>query len=376
MIVVVGEFLAEGTINTNLLAHEYFHVLQGKLSNHSRLATPRWLFEGSAVYEAMVYLGVWERYRLGALLRSANYDAGLKDLERFERLEAPHAYGLGALGSEWLAQQAGGNSQVKYWQSLGGSATWGAAFESAFGVAADEFYEAFEAHFERTLSELPIARLAGTVLGPGREPLQGIVVVAQGTDYYNTSSIETGRDGTFNLHVHDGPIELKIYARPAGIWRHVGWYGEGGLATDRSQVTTIEVDGADVTGIGIRLPADPTDLPEARIPRVRGTALGPDGEPAAGVGVWVWGGSTDNSKFGGVSSDGTFDLDHQNGTFTLRVYSLEDGVWRHIGWYGEGGFTADRDSATVIEVDGADATGIEIRLPADPADPADLPTVR
>ncbi len=155
--------------------------------------------------------------------------------------------------------------------------------------------------------------------------------------------------------------------------RHIGWYGEGGFTTDRSQVTTIEVDGADVSGIEIRLPADPAEVPTVIIPRVQGTVLGPDGEPATGIGLWLWGGSTDNSKFEGNSSDGTFDLEHQNGTFTLRVYSLEDGVWRHIGWYGEGGFTADRDSATVIEVDGADVTGIEMRLPADPAD---LSTVR
>ena len=185
---------------------------------------------------------------------------------------------------------------------------------------------------------------------------------------------ETDRDGAFDLHVLDGAHTIRIFVREAGIWRHVGWYGEDGFATDRSRATMIEVDGADVSGIEIRLPADPADLTAVEVPRVQGTVLGPDGEPLEGIGLWVWGGSTDNSKFGGSSSDGRFDLDHQNGTFTLRVYSLEDGVWRHIGWYGgETGFTTDREQATVIEIDGGDITGIEIRLPADPAD---LPTVR
>ena len=109
------------------------------------------------------------------------------------------------------------------------------------------------------------------------------------------------------------------------------------------------------------------------LPKVRGTVLGPDGPPAERIGLWLWGGSNDSSKFGGISADGTFDLAHQSGTYVIRVYVWRDAAWDHIGWYGDDtGFTTDREQATEIEVDDATVTGIEIRLPADPAD---LPTV-
>ena len=185
--------------------------------------------------------------------------------------------------------------------------------------------------------------------------------------------VETPSAGTFELYLQGGTHRIEIHVKEGGSWRHVGWYGEGGFVTDPGRVTMIEVNGTDTSGIEIRLPAAPADIPTVVIPHVQGTVLGPDGEPATGIGLWLWGESTENSKFGGSSSDGTFDLDHQNGTFTLRVYTWKDEVWHQVGWYGgPTGFTTDRTQAAEIEVDGADVTGIEIRLPADFAD---LPTI-
>ena len=372
-IFLAGRYFSSG-VNSLILSHEYFHVLQGELSENSPIATPRWLVEGSAVYESMLYSGVWERYRPAAVVLSANNDGALRDLEQFDLADAPHAYGLGALASEWLAEQTGGNPQVKYWQLLAGSATWEEAFESAFGIAVDESYEAFEEHLEEVLSELATGRVEGIVLGPGSEALPGIGIGIRGTGFYKRWFIETDRVGTFDLHVLDGMFRIRIYTRDAsGTLRHIGWYGEGGFTTDIGQATVIEVDGTDVTGIEIRLPGDPADLPTARIPRVQGTVGRSDGEPAEGIRVWVWGSSTEDSKFSRISANGTFDIDHQNGTFTIRVYILRDGVIHQIGWYGgEDGFTTDREQATVIEVDGADVTGIEIHLPVDFVD---LPTI-
>ena len=364
VVLIIGDFVAEGVINDTLLAHEYFHVVQGRLSNNTWTTNPRWLREGSAVYESMLYTGAWERYRRGALLRSANYDDGLSELEQFERAEAPHGYALGALGSEWLAQHAGRDAQLSYWRSLARSATWAAAFESAFGLAPREFYGAFEEHFERTLSELGAARISGTVLGPAGEPLRGVVVQAQGPDFYDTSSVETGRDGAFRLHVRNGVHRIKVYARDAGgLWNHVGWYGAGGFATDRGRATTIEIDGSDVGGIEVRLPATPANLPKARPPRIQGTVVGPGGEPIEGIGVWLRGESDADHKLGRTAADGTFDIEHQSGAFRIKIHIWREALWHDIGWYGEGGFTANEEEATRIEVGGEDVTGIQIRLP-------------
>ena len=379
VLIVVGHSVTTGSVNSTLLFHEYFHILQVSLANRSVNSnfdmTPRWLVEGSAGYESILSREFWASYRDRSIVRFADYDGQLRDLEDYDEwqeVQSRFGYGLGAIASEWLAQQAGVSSQVDYWRLLATSATWQDAFAAAFGMTVGDFHEAFEEHRSKLLAQVPAGRVQGSVLGPDGVSLQGIGVLVGREGTLDTWLAETDRDGAFDLHVLDGAHTIRIFVREAGTWRHVGWYGEDGFATDRSRATMIEVDGADVSGIEIRLPADPADLTAVEVPRVQGTVLGPDGEPLEGIGLWVWGGSTDNSKFGGSSSDGRFDLDHQNGTFTLRVYSLEDGVWRHIGWYGgETGFTTDREQATVIEIDGGDITGIEIRLPSDPAD---LPT--
>ena len=364
-----------GITNPLLLAHEYFHVLQKYLSDNTTIVSPRWLVEGSAVYESMVYYyGNYDGYRKAAVSVGANLEGSLRDLEHFDQTDLQYMYALGSLASEWLLEELGKTSQVDYWKALAESTTWEAAFSSAFGMTADDFYEAFEQHVAALIAELPVGRAGGVVLGPGGEPVDGIGVRVEAEETLSTWFAETTQDGTFDLHVLTGTHTIKLFVREGSSWRHVGWYGgDDGFTTDVGQATVLDVDDGDVVDIQIRLPANPADLREAQIPRVQGTVLGPGGEPATGIGLWLWGGSTDNSKFAGNSSDGTFDLDHQNGTFTLRIYTLEDGAWRQIGWYGgERGFTADFDQATAIEVDGTDVTGIEIRLPALPAD---LPTI-
>ena len=154
-----------------------------------------------------------------------------------------------------------------------------------------------------------------------------------------------------------------VYIWEDAAWRQIGWYGgETGFTADEEQATVIEVDGAGVSGIEIRLPG-----------RIRGTVRTPDGAPAEGIALWLWDTLTDNNQFVGGSPDGTFQIVYGDGTFTLRVYILRDERWHHTGYYGgEDGFTTDEEQAAVITVDGADVSGIEIRLPAAPAD---LPTI-
>ena len=206
-------------------------------------------------------------------------------------------------------------------------------------------------------------RIQGTVLGPDGKPARGIAVWLWGESTDDSKFAPVTADGTFDIHHQNGTftIEVWIWQDPGG--RQIGWYGgEGGFTADREQATVLVVDGADVTDIEIRLP-----------PGVRGTVLDSDGEPVTGIGLWSWDGSRYSSKFGQSDTDGTFYIVHQNGTVTLRVEVRKDDAWHHIGWYGEGGFTTDRKQATPIKIDGADVTGVEVRLPVDFAATA-LPT--
>ena len=50
---------------------------------------------------------------------------------------------LGFLAGEWLAERAGERSLFEYYRLLPSSRSWQAAFEGAFGIAVDDFYNAF-----------------------------------------------------------------------------------------------------------------------------------------------------------------------------------------------------------------------------------------
>ena len=268
-ILIVGHSVVTGTVNSTLLSHEYFHILQRALANVSANSnfdrTPHWLIEGSATYEGILSQGrgFWaDSYRDGAIVRTANFDGRLRDLDRYNALVG---YSPGAIASELLTQLAGESSQVDFWRLLETSATWQDAFASAFGVSVDDFHEDFEEHRWNLLAQLPAGQVQGTVLGPDGASLQGIgVLVGREVGREGAPDASFGRtdpDGAFDLHVLDGALTIRVYIQRAG-WHHIGWYSsEDGFTTDPAQATEIELDAADVTGIKIRLPADFANLP-------------------------------------------------------------------------------------------------------------------
>ena len=262
-LVIVGHSVVTGRVNSTLLSHEYFHILQRALANVSANSnfgrTPHWLVEGSATYEGILSRGFWaSSYRDGAIVRTANFDGRLRDLDRHNALVG---YSPGAIATEWLTQLAGESSQVDFWRLLETSATWQDAFTSAFGMSVDDFHEAFEEHRWNLLAQLPAGRVQGTTLGPDGASLQGIGVLVGREGALDGSFARTDPDGGFDLHVLDGALTIRIYIQRAG-WHHVGWYSaEDGFTTDPAQATEIEVAGADVTGIEIHLPAGFANLP-------------------------------------------------------------------------------------------------------------------
>ena len=97
--------------------------------------------------------------------------------------------------------------------------------------------------------------------------------------------------------------------------------------------------------------------------RIQGRAVGPDDQPLEGIGLWAWQGESKNSRSGTTGSDGTFTLLVPDGSFTLDIYADFDAGCTFVGWLGPGGFTASREDAVRVEVNGTDAIGIVIKLP-------------
>ena len=62
---------------------------------------------------------------------------------------------LGFVALTWLADRAGEAALFEYYRLLPESSRWEDAFEGAFGITVDEFYEAFEEHRAKVVSPLP-----------------------------------------------------------------------------------------------------------------------------------------------------------------------------------------------------------------------------
>ena len=209
-------------------------------------------------------------------------------------------------------------------------------------------------------------KVTGIVLGPEGEPVEGIWLAA--VDGW----LGTGVDGTFEFSVPEdwaGSFLLSIHADEVPDCGQVGYFGSEGFTT-LSENASLEMSGIGGIGIEIRLPATPDELCRGRI-TLTGAVLGPDGEPLEGI----WIGLMSESGFypwewGQTGPDGTFEirlLGAWPGSLILGVHAAEVS-WpcSLLGYYGPGGFTAARETATRLEAGDVDASGIEIGLPASP----------
>ena len=97
--------------------------------------------------------------------------------------------------------------------------------------------------------------------------------------------------------------------------------------------------------------------------RIQGRVVGPDDQPLEGIDLWAWQGQRENSGSGRTDSNGAFVLWVPDGSFTLDIYADFDAGCTFVGWLGPGGFTASREEAVRVEVNGADVKGIVIKLP-------------
>ncbi len=104
------------------------------------------------------------------------------------------------------------------------------------------------------------SRIQGILLKPDRVPLEGVGLWAWSGERTNSGFSRTRSDGTFTVVVPDGVFTLDVYLPGEGC-TFVGWYGPDGFTTSYALATRVVVDGADVVGVEIVLPADPGALP-------------------------------------------------------------------------------------------------------------------
>ena len=132
-------------------AHEYFHVIQAELAD-GRFWGPLWLVEGSATYAEEAYDGDLE-FRRAIAPAAASHVASIRETESADRVRLN--YHLGYLAADWLVGHAGEGSLLRYYRLLPDHDGWEGAFEAAFGLTTEEFYEQFERHRTRVAPPLP-----------------------------------------------------------------------------------------------------------------------------------------------------------------------------------------------------------------------------
>ena len=97
-----------------------------------------------------------------------------------------------------------------------------------------------------------------------------------------------------------------------------------------------------------------------------GVVLSPDNQPIEDFYLWMHPGEIHDTTWAIVESDGSFFTRAKNGSFVIYVYRGRFDQCYFIGWHGGEGLVSRMEQATVIEIDGADVDGIEIKLPDAP----------
>ena len=115
---------------------------------------PIWLIEAGQTYVEHAYRAAAGREAFDAIRSretslAARAADPLRALESWAGFDSERHWELRAvafLAMEWLVEHAGEPAVFQYYRQRARTDTWEAAFEAAFGIAVDDFYEAFEAH--------------------------------------------------------------------------------------------------------------------------------------------------------------------------------------------------------------------------------------
>ena len=275
---------------THDIIHEYFHVLQQQLAA-SGFPGAFWLVEGSATYADYIYspsrpgrreflnyrFSPYEDLAVRGAREPEFLDNLSAELARFEDISAfqdsHESYALSFISVDFLVEEHAKNEDlfVDYWRLLGQRSTWQQAFEEAFGMTVDDFYEALDKW------TFPIPRLVEL-------EIQLHLREGQLSDFPGRPRVELENWGTWEgsqpglLRVsgsHDDPTKFYV-TYPEGavgtgylsLWWSDddrtyclrGWYKDGDLTSSRGDATAVEFTG-NSANIDWNIPTHPSTLP-------------------------------------------------------------------------------------------------------------------
>ena len=220
-----------------LLPHEYFHVIQWQFRKRSpsELHVPGWLIEGTATYVE----GLYERQRLGKTGADVRGDWWRITVGAFGPTRPVddwgHAgYWVGALATDWLVRRAAAlstgerfapleppelvarpdyDAHFEFFRLLPTSATWEEAFDAGFGIAVDDFIEAFE-EYRTALGALYLPHMADD----RDEPLLVFLgEIPSDTRTRIRDQFETAQE-LFLDRFGSGPVDYTVFVAASDRW--------------------------------------------------------------------------------------------------------------------------------------------------------------
>ena len=128
----------------------YYLGVRDELSIHHVTSVPRWFNVGSQLYVRAAYADDTDRtsyidYRNHAVSAAGRSREPLRTVTIVDSISFPGG-ALGFLAVEWLANHAGDPAIFDYYRRLPEATSRDEAFEGAFGLTLEKFYEQFEAY--------------------------------------------------------------------------------------------------------------------------------------------------------------------------------------------------------------------------------------
>ena len=185
-----------------------------------------------------------------------------------ESFNPAYTYSMAFLGTLLAMEQEEEDSYVQFWQLLHDRPTWQQAFEEAFSIGIEDFYQTFE---EWLPLQLPSeVQLLVRLHWPGKGRIsrfESLLSVAPdgggGPSFFFGGRTDDG----YHQIIYAAGISWTGYLRLE--WRsydqctiHIlGWYKEdGGLTDQRTEATPVEFTGTS-SSLEWTLPVDPSTLP-------------------------------------------------------------------------------------------------------------------
>lgn len=244
----------------DVLAHEYFHILQYELAGPARNRTPGWLVEGTAIWS------YWPLFDLSSPdFHGHQFASDELDLSAHAD-PYDYAHDLGEVATAFLVRRAGIKSIVDFWRNLdpqiNPDLSWKTIFARSFGVAYSVFVSEFYQH-RRPLFTI----VTGRVITTNTSLLSSLYVVSINSPPSLLSSNVTP-DGRFSMRLwreavgSSGSVDHKLVVGstergfcqadvlPDGT---VGWLNSLGSASEYPRYTLL-ADVETIAEFNVQLP--------------------------------------------------------------------------------------------------------------------------